>query len=225
MDPSAAELKRLSEGASELGLALDDAQLSQLLKYLDLLAKWNGTYNLTAVRDRSEMLTHHVLDSLTVVKPLMAQSPGVPGDGSLRILDVGAGAGLPGVVLAICCPAWQVTCVDTVGKKVAFVQQAAASLGLTHLRAVHSRVENMRDKFDVICSRAFASLGDFTRLSRPLLAEQGIWMALKGKTPHDEISALPANVCVFHVEPLRVPDLNADRCIVWMRAMDSQVPK
>lgn len=225
MAPTTDELSLLSRGASELGLGLDEAQLQQLLSYLDLLAKWNGTYNLTAVRDRSEMLTHHLLDSLAVVKPLMAQSSGMSGDGALRILDVGSGAGLPGVVLAICCPSWQVTCVDTVGKKVAFVQQVVAALGLTHLRAVHSRVENMKGPFDVICSRAFASLSDFTRLSRSLLAEQGVWMALKGKMPHDEVSALPAKVDVFHVEPLQVPGLKADRCIVWMRAVDSPGPK
>ena len=220
MPPSSAELNRLSEGALELGLSLDDAQLRQLLKYLDLLEKWNATYNLTAVRDRSEMLTHHLLDSLSVLKPLLAQSPGASEEGSLRILDVGSGAGLPGVVLAICCPSWQVTCVDTVGKKVAFVQQVAVALGLSHLRAVHSRVENMKGEFDVICSRAFASLSDFTILSKALLTEKGVWMALKGKVPHDEISALPANVGVFHVEPLQVPGLNAERCIVWMRAVN-----
>lgn len=218
------EQSLLAEGAAALGLMLDESQLTKLQRYLDLLEKWNGTYNLTAVRERSEMLTHHLLDSLAVVRPLMARS-GAEGKGkTLRILDVGSGAGLPGVVLAICCPSWQVTCVDTVGKKVAFVQQVAAVLGLHNLQARHSRVENMKDRFDVICSRAFASLGDFTRLSLPLLDELGFWMALKGKVPMEEQACLPAEIRVFHVEPLTVPGLDAERCIVWMGVVDKQNP-
>jgi len=134
-----------------------------------------------------------------------------------RLLDVGSGAGLPGVVIAICCPELAVDCVDTVGKKAAFIQQVAVSLKLPNLRGIHARVESLTESYDVISSRAFASLADFTARSVGALAEQGVWMALKGKHPADEIAALPASVEVFHVEPLTVPGLGAERCMVWMR--------
>ncbi|MFM7331625.1 MAG: 16S rRNA (guanine(527)-N(7))-methyltransferase RsmG, partial [Brachymonas sp.] len=134
------------------------------------------------------------------------------------MLDVGSGGGLPGVVLAIMLPQIQVTCVDTVGKKAAFVQQVAGELSLKNLRGVHSRVEQMQTApFDVITSRAFASLLDFVQLTRSHLKPQGVWMALKGKQPEEEIAAVPADVSVFHVEQLAVPGLDAERCIVWMR--------
>jgi len=135
----------------------------------------------------------------------------------VRLLDVGSGAGLPGVVIAICCPDITVHCVDTVAKKAAFIQQVAVSLKLPNLRGIHARVENLTDKYDVISSRAFASLADFTTWSRNALAEQGVWMAMKGKHPADELAALPADVRVFHVEQLQVPGLDAERCMVWMR--------
>ena len=134
-----------------------------------------------------------------------------------RLLDVGSGAGLPGVVIAICCPELAVDCVDTVGKKAAFIQQVAVSLKLPNLRGIHARVESLTGPYDVICSRAFASLADFTTWSVGALAEWGVWMALKGKHPADEIAAMPASVEVFHVEPLVVPGLGAERCMVWMR--------
>jgi 16S rRNA (guanine527-N7)-methyltransferase len=161
------------------------------------------------------MLTHHLLDSLAAIAPLRRQLAGV----SLpaRLLDVGSGAGLPGIVIAICCPDMVVHCVDTVGKKAAFIQQVAASLKLPNLRGVHARVESLTDKYDVVSSRAFASLADFTSWSVGALAEQGVWMAMKGKHPGDEIAALPVDVKVFHVEQLVVPGLDAERCIVWMR--------
>ena len=132
-------------------------------------------------------------------------------------MDVGSGGGLPGVVLAICRPEVQVTCVDTVGKKAAFIQQVAASLRLPNLRGLHARVETVQEEYDVICSRAFASLKDFTQWSQNALSAQGVWMAMKGKRPDEEIADLPAQVQVFHVEPLTVPGLDADRCMVWMR--------
>jgi 16S rRNA (guanine527-N7)-methyltransferase len=159
------------------------------------------------------MLTHHLLDSLTAVAPLTRHTQGR----AARVLDVGSGGGLPGVVLAICMPELNVTCVDTVAKKAAFVQQVAVSLKLPNLRAVHARVESLTDGYDFICSRAFASLPDFVTWSRPALAEGGVWMAMKGKHPQDEIAALPADVGVFHVEPLTVPGLSVDRCMVWMK--------
>lgn len=204
----------LNQGLQTLGLGLEATQVQHLLDYLDLIAKWTRVYNLTALRDPQDMLTHHLLDSLAVVQPLRRHTGGAPA----RLLDVGSGAGLPGVVLAICCPELQVDCVDTVAKKAAFIQQVAASLGLAgRLRGVHARVESLRTPYDVVSSRAFASLLDFTQGSAQALARQGVWMALKGKRPDAELAALPPAVQVFHVEPLVVPGLDAERCIVWLR--------
>ena len=203
----------LQLGLAALGLDLDAHQVDQLLRYMDLIQKWNKVYNLTSVRDPEDMLTRHLLDSLSVVGPLRSQI----GGRSLRLLDVGSGAGLPGVVIAICCPGITVHCVDTVAKKSAFVQQAAAALQLPNLRGVHARVENLHETYDVISSRAFASLADFVNWSVAALAQDGIWMAMKGKQPTREIEALPPTVAVFHVEPLNVPGLDAERCLIWLR--------
>mgnify|MGYP006176347431 FL=1 len=211
----------LTSGLQALGLQLSDEQVSLLLDYLALLQKWNKVYNLTAVRDPAEMMTHHLLDSLAAVGPLLRQTGGQP----IKLLDVGSGGGLPGVVIAITCPQIDVSCVDTVGKKAAFIQQAAASLKLPNLRGVHARVEALKAEegagFDVICSRAFASLVDFTTWSSSALKPGAVWMAMKGKHPADEIAALPASVSVFHVEQLVVPGLDAERCIVWLRPSPS----
>ena len=214
----------LRKGLAELGLALQDGQVSQLLDYLALIQKWTRVYNLTAVREPVEMLTHHLLDSLAVVPALLRQlaelADRAPGDdvANLRLLDVGSGAGLPGVVIAICCPEIMVDCVDTVAKKVAFIRQAAANLKLSNLHGLHARVESLTGSYQVISARAFASLADFTRLSLDALASHGIWLAMKAKNPADEIAGLPPQVQVFHVEQLLVPGLGAERCIVWMRA-------
>ncbi|MDE2413819.1 MAG: 16S rRNA (guanine(527)-N(7))-methyltransferase RsmG [Comamonadaceae bacterium] len=205
---------QLRAGVQVLGLALDEDQITRLLDFQSLLQKWTKVYNLTAVRDPQEMLTHHLLDSLAAVAPLqrhLAQQRGA------RLLDVGSGGGLPGVVFAICCPELQVSCVDTVAKKAAFVQQAAAALGLKNLHGIHARVETLIGPFDVVSCRAFAALADFTTWSRRALAPQGVWLAMKGRHPQDEIAALPADVQVFHVEQLAVPGLDAERCICWMR--------
>lgn len=210
----AAHRAALDHAAGTLELSLSDAQAEQLLRYLALVAKWTQVYNLTAVRDPAEMLTHHLFDCLAAVPPLQRQAGNLPG---LKLLDVGSGAGLPGVVFAVCFPDWQVHCIDTVAKKAAFVQQAAAELGLLNLQGVHGRVEKVMTPHDVVCARAFASLADFTAWTRSALASGGVWMALKGKHPEAELEALPPNIDVFHVEPLAVPQLNADRCIVWMR--------
>lgn len=213
----------LEAGARSLGVVLNESQVQRLLDYLALIQKWNRVYNLTAVRDANEMMTHHLLDSLAVVGPLLRKLDalrarrGGPVDG-LRLLDVGSGAGLPGVVLAVACPELQVSCVDTVAKKATFIQQVAIELKLPNLQGVHARVENLLGPYDVVCSRAFASLADFTQWSRQALAPDGIWMAMKGKNPEGELAALAASVEVFHVEPLEVPGLQADRCIVWMRS-------
>ena len=201
-----------------LGLSLSEAQVGALMEYLALIQKWTKVYNLTAVRDPAEMLTHHLLDSLAVIHPLRQQLAALaPTEARRRLLDVGSGAGLPGIVIAICCPDIAVDCVDTVAKKAAFIQQVAATLRLPNLRGVHARVENLTDKYDVISSRAFASLVDFTSWSVQALAEQGVWMGMKGKHPAEEMAALPSSVGVFHVEQLVVPGLDAERCIVWMR--------
>lgn len=210
-DAQSAQL--LQAGADALGVALTQDQLAQLLAYVALLQKWNKVYNLTAVRNPQDMLTQHVLDSLSAVPPLLAQTGAHPS----RVLDVGSGGGLPGVVLAICQPQWQISCVDTVGKKAAFIQQVAATLRLPNLQGIHARVESLKGPYDVICCRAFASLPDFVQWSRPSLASQGVWMAMKGKHPQAEIDGLPQGVSVFHVEPLGVPGLDAERCMVWMR--------
>jgi 16S rRNA (guanine527-N7)-methyltransferase len=201
----------LRAGLAQLQLALTDPQIGQLLAYLKLIAKWTKVYNLTAVRDPAEMMTHHLLDSLAAVAPLQKQM--VQG----KLLDVGSGAGLPGVVMAICCPAISVTCVDTVAKKATFIKQVALELKLPNLTGLHARVENIAQPFDVICSRAFASLNDFTQWSASALAPAGVWMAMKGKHPADELAALPADIDVFHVEQLQVPGLDAERCVVWVR--------
>ncbi len=222
--PQDAALRR---GVQALGLQLLDTQIAQLLDFLALLQKWNKVYNLTAVRDPQEMLTHHLLDSLAAVAPLqrhLAQQTHATTTGQgaghhpqARLLDVGSGGGLPGVVFAICCPQLEVSCVDTVGKKAAFVQQAAATLKLPNLHGIHARVESLAGPFDVVSCRAFAALADFTAWSHAALAPGAVWLAMKGKHPAEEIAALPASVEVFHVEPLQVPGLDAERCIVWMR--------
>lgn len=207
----------LRQGLQTLALALSDAQVHMLLAYVDWVAKWNKVYNLTAVRDPQEMLTHHLLDSLAVVAPLQRQLAAVGKAAGATLLDVGSGAGLPGVVVAIACPQVRVSCVDTVAKKALFIQQVAAALRLPNLQGIHARVENLTQTFDVVSSRAFASLVDFTAWSHQALAPDGIWLAMKGKVPHDEVQALPPTVQVFHVEHLTVPGLDAERCVLWLR--------
>ncbi|MES2994032.1 MAG: 16S rRNA (guanine(527)-N(7))-methyltransferase RsmG [Pseudomonadota bacterium] len=204
----------LRAAISELALDVPEPQVDTLLSYLALLQRWNAHYNLTAVRDPAQMLTQHLADCLAVIAPLRRQV----GDPPARLLDVGSGGGLPGVVIAALNPALDVTCVDTVGKKAAFIQQAAGELRLRNLHAAHARVEKLvAIPFDVITSRAFASLADFVGLTRTQLADSGVWLAMKGKTPAAEIELLPADTDVFHVEQLRVPGLDAERCLVWMR--------
>lgn len=207
----------LLDAAAVLGVPLGDSQIDALLGHLALLAKWNRTYNLTAVREPAAMFHHHLLDSLAVVSPLtrhitdrQIKAP--------RLLDVGSGAGLPGLVLAITLPQLQVTCVDAVGKKASFMRQAAAELQLKGVQVAHARVEELDlTPFDIITSRAFASLDDFTRLTGHLLAAGGCWMAMKAKVPDDEIRALRAETEVFHVEHLTVPGFHAERCLIWMQ--------
>ena len=207
----------LLTGLAALQLELSEVQISQLLDYQAMIGKWTKVYNLTSVRDPAEMMTHHLLDSLSVVPALQRYLLGAGLDQGSRLLDVGSGAGLPGVVIAICCPTVNVTCVDTVAKKAAFIKQAALALKLPNLAGLHARVESITQPFDVICSRAFASLVDFTSWSVGALASQGVWMAMKGKHPADEMLALPENIAMFHVEQLKVPGLEAERCLLWLR--------
>ncbi len=206
--------------APRLGLTLTATERERLLAYLALIQRWTKVYNLTAVRNTSEMFTHHLLDCLAVVLPLR-KGTGAEGRASLRVLDVGSGAGLPGVILALLNPAWQVTCVDAVAKKAAFIRQAAVELGLANLHGVHGRVEATATfktpKFDLITSRAFASILDFTTLTRPLLAVGGQWAAMKANLSAQEQAEIPPDVAMFHVEQLEVPELNEKRCLVWLR--------
>jgi 16S rRNA (guanine527-N7)-methyltransferase len=226
---------RLVDAAASMQLGLGDAVVDRLMAYLALMQQWNKVYNLTALRHPDEMLSHHLLDCLAVLPPLRrhlgmdatgaAVAPAAP----QTILDVGSGGGLPGVVLAAAEPSWQVSCVDAVGKKATFVRQVAAELRLPNLRGLHARVETLaaadagtgagaKAGYDVITSRAFASLHDFVSLTAHLLAPGGVWMAMKGKQPDEEVAALPADVEVFHVEQLSVPGLDdAQRCLIWMR--------
>lgn len=199
---------------------MSDVQADQLLAYLFLLERWNKTYNLTAIRDLPGMLTHHVVDCLAVIEPLRRR---LDGRQTRDVLDVGSGGGLPGLIIAVMDDQTRVACVDAVGKKTAFIQQAAASLGLGHLRAVHERVEELScGPFDVVVSRAFSSLADFTGATRRLLRHNGVWMAMKGRTPDDEIAALPEAVDVFHVEHLPVPRDVGERCLVWMQPNENK---
>lgn len=211
--------QQLERGAKQLGLDLSAEQFDKLMGFLDLLQKWNKVYNLTSVRDPQEMMSLHMLDSLAAVPALQRHvaSLGKASGVRTRQLDVGSGGGLPGVVFAVCCPEVDIECVDTVGKKAAFLQQVAVTLKLPNLKGVHARVETLKGPYEIVSCRAFASLIDFTTWSRAAIASDGIWFAMKGKHPQDEIDALGQNVQVFHVEPLQVPGLDAERCIVWAK--------
>jgi 16S rRNA (guanine527-N7)-methyltransferase len=218
-DPSRLDA-RLETLAPRLGLTLTATERQRLLAYLALIQRWTKVYNLTAVRNTGEMFTHHLLDCLAVVTPLR-RGTGTAGEGAPRVLDVGSGAGLPGVILAMLNPTWQVTCVDAVAKKAAFIRQAAAELCIPNLQGVHGRVEAsgtfQKPEFDLITSRAFASIHDFTTLTRALLAPRGRWAAMKAHLSPEEQSAIPSDVEMFHVEQLEVPELDEKRCLVWLR--------
>ncbi|MCE4543371.1 MULTISPECIES: 16S rRNA (guanine(527)-N(7))-methyltransferase RsmG [unclassified Caballeronia] len=203
----------LEKGVDELELALTSAQTQKLLDYVALLGKWNGVYNLTAIRDPNQMVIQHILDSLAIV-------PMVAGRHPRTVLDVGSGGGLPGIVLAIVLPELRVTLNDIVHKKTAFQSQAKVQLGLSNLSVVTGRVESLRpgvevpEKFDVIVSRAFAELSDFVTLSRHLVANDGRILAMKGVKPDAEIARLPAGATVLGIERLNVPMLDAERHLV-----------
>jgi 16S rRNA (guanine527-N7)-methyltransferase len=192
-------------GISQSGLLVDDMSQEKLLDYLTLMTRWNKVYNLTAIRDPHQMVIHHLLDSLVVLPHLYAG----------RWLDVGCGAGLPGLVIAICRPDWSVTLLDSNTKKTSFVQQAIIELKLKNTRVISARVEEFTAdvKFDGIISRAFTELGDFLRITRHLIVQQGHWVAMKG-LPEQELAGVPDEYLIEAVIPLSVPGLNAARSLV-----------
>ncbi len=208
-------LRSVLDGAiSQLELDLDETQRQKLLKYIELLSRWNRTYNLTAIRDPHEMLVQHVIDCLALISPLRFETVATAGR---RVLDVGSGAGLPGVVVAIAASEFDVVCVDSVGKKTAFVSHVAQQLELANVRVQHERVEKLSGRFDVITSRAFSSLPSFLESTRHLLDPTGVWLAMKAKRPTRELEESASPELLFHVEQLHVPGLIAERCLVSVR--------
>lgn len=201
---------RLAEGIRALTLNLDASQHTQLLAYIALMQKWNKVYNLTAIREPAQMITHHLLDSLAIV-PFVAVS-------RQRILDVGCGPGLPGIPLSIACPSHSITLLDSNSKKTAFVRQAITELGLANADVVTDRIESWQSPqpFDLIVSRAFAELSDFVTQAEHLLSDGGQFMAMKGHYPKDEIDRLPARFRVARVEKLHVPQVDAERHLVFV---------
>jgi len=198
--------QRLAAGIAALGLALPDGAEAKLLAYLVLLDKWNRVYNLTAVRDAERMVSHHLLDSLAAVPYFQGET----------VLDVGSGGGLPGIPLAIVRPDLQVTLIDSIAKKTAFLLQAKAELGLANLQVITGRVEHFRSEtgFDIVTSRAFSDLREFITLTRHLLKPGGRWLAMKGLYPTEEIAQLPAGVKVSADHALVVPGLEASRHLI-----------
>jgi 16S rRNA (guanine527-N7)-methyltransferase len=216
--------EQLEKACQELSLKPTKQQQERLLEYLRQLLKWNKTYNLTAIRDPELALVQHVFDSLAIIKPLNNFIQQRDQDKN-AVLDVGSGAGLPGVIIATMMPKVIVTCVDTVEKKMAFVRQVSGVLALTNVKAIHQRVELMQDeKFDVVTSRAFATLQDFATLAGERVEKNGILLAMKGKIPHDEIETLEEKTewRVDGIEALKVPQLSAQRCLVWMKQKGTQ---
>ena len=199
----------LKLGIKQLGLELSAETQQKLMAYLALLQKWNKVYNLTAIRNAEQMVSNHLLDSLAVLPHLWPS----------KWLDVGCGAGLPGVVLAIARPDWHFTLVDSNSKKTSFVQQACIELGLQNIKVSCARVEELEsdEKFDGIISRAFAETSDFVKLTRHLLAVKGRWAAMKG-APEQELQRLSGDVEVERIIPLSVMGLNAARCLVILKA-------
>jgi 16S rRNA (guanine527-N7)-methyltransferase len=198
---------RLHAGTTALGLAPTAAAFERLLDYVELLERWNSVYNLTAVRDPSEMVTRHLLDSLAI-------APYVGGE---KLADLGTGAGLPGIPLAILAPERQHVLIDSNGKKTRFLREAVRALALTNVRVEQTRAEDARGSYACITARAFASLADMLTHGGHLLASDGIWLALKGQLDKDEIAAVPAGFCITETHPLSVPGLDAERHVLIIR--------
>ncbi|WP_293276047.1 16S rRNA (guanine(527)-N(7))-methyltransferase RsmG [Neisseria sp. oral taxon 014] len=201
--------QKLQSGLKEMGFDLSGEQQDKLLAYVEMLKKWNKTYNLTALRDESQIISHHLLDSLTLPPYL---------EGAQTMLDVGSGGGQPGIPAAVCRPDLQITLLDANTKKTSFLQQAAIELELKNVRVVSGRVEAVQGlRADVITSRAFAELADFVNWTAHLLQDGGCWAAMKGVYPAAEIDRLPDSVCIERVDKIRVPQLNAERHMVILR--------
>ena len=199
----------LKDGLSAMAISVSDKQFNQLCLYIDLLEKWNVAYNLTALKNERQMVYHHLLDSLSL-------TPFVP-DTAKTVLDVGSGGGTPGIPLAIYRPDLAVTLVDSNSKKTAFLRQAVIELGLNNVQVITERVENIKEiQFDTIVSRAFAELGDFVRLTEQILAKNGVWLAMKGVYPYEEMDRLPENIMVKQVLEVKVPFIDGSRHIVEM---------
>jgi len=221
---SSLHLEQLKQACQALGLKPTENQQKQILEYLTQLLKWNKTYNLTAVRDVDQALIHHIFDSLSIV-PILMRHINLLEIKNIKLLDVGSGAGLPGIVIAIMLPNAKVTCVDTVEKKMTFVRQMASVLRLDNVEAIHARVENLTsNEFDIITSRAFASLKDFASLAGRLVSKNGYLIAMKGKEPKEEIEEveLKTDWQVHAMQSLTVPQLDAQRCLVWMNQKGTQ---
>ncbi len=201
---SAAPESRLRAGVEKLSLSLPEGAMDKLLAYLALLVKWNGAYNLTAIREPEQMVIKHLLDSLSIVPHVQGRS----------LIDVGTGAGLPGLVLAIVKPELDVTLLDSNGKKVRFLRQVIADLTISNANAVQTRVEEFDRQFDLVSSRAFATLADMANGSQQLLADNGEFLAMKGVYPTEEIAALPEGFSVWDVVSLTVPFLDEERHLV-----------
>lgn len=200
---------QLREGIAALGLSLPAETVEHLLVYLRLLDKWNRTYNLTAVREPDKMVTHHLLDSLSVLPLVSAR----------KVVDVGSGAGLPGIPLALARPGWQVTLIDSNHKKVSFLRQALAELRISNAAVVTERVESWRpvERFDLVISRAFSDLGEFLKLAGHLCVPGGKLAAMKGIYPYEELAQMPDGFRLDRVVPLAVPGLAAERHLVLIQ--------
>lgn len=211
----------LRADAQALGLNIDQSALERLQQYLEQLARWNRTYNLTAIRDPEAMRVQHVVDSLSILPVLDRIFQDMQQPQVFRVMDVGSGGGLPGVVIAVLRPEWQVSCVDAVAKKTTFIRQVASVLRLSNLQACHARVEELDvPQCQVVVSRAFASLVDFANLAGKHVAPEGVLLAMKGRQPDEELHELAQSGLawqVTHIEPLLVPGLDAERCAVWLR--------
>lgn len=198
---------RLDEGLAALGQDLPAALRERLIDYVELLARWNAAYNLTAVRDPGEMVHRHLLDSLAI-------APHVSG---VTLADLGSGAGLPGIPLALVAPERQVTLVDSNGKKARFLREAVRTLKLANVRVIEGRVQDVPGQFDCITARAFATLADMLNWAGGLLAEGGSWLAMKGRLQEEEIAALPAGFQIARVLPLQVPGSDGERHLIVVR--------
>lgn len=207
---------RLAQALKKMGLSLDEKQQQDILLYLELIQKWNKTYNITAIKDAEQILIQHIFDSLSVIKPL---SNKINPKSDATVLDVGSGGGLPGVVIAICCPQWQVTCIDAVEKKTSFITMVAGRLGLKNLRSMHCRIEEYpSDIADLVVSRAFASLTDFANWAGHTVNDGGHLAAMKGRYLEDEVKELEltSDWKLDFWQTLEVVDMDAERCLIWM---------